>query len=214
MGGVRVGARIVIAAALVVVAGIALMFWERNPAPHAELDILRREVDETVRRSNADLYAPESAVAVRDSLTTLQLEMERQLERLPFLRRYDAVHDGIASVRRALEALEQEALANQDAIAQRVAERIVDAHNEADALEEAIATAPRTKDGSSILRILDDELFEIRELLNRAKNSLEGGHVVSAQREASQARARIAELMAEIRAAEAAVSGEPDDERP
>ncbi len=206
--------RILGIAAVVVTAMIALLFWERNPAPREELDILRREVDETLQRSNADLYAPESANALRDSLTGLQREMEHQLQRLPFMRRYDAVHDGIANVRRMLEDLEQEALRNQDDIAQRVAERLVDAHNEADALEEAIAAAPTAKDGTSILRILDDELYQIRELLNRAKRALEDGHVVSAQREISQARARTAALMTEVREAEAAVTQDAQDAPP
>lgn len=206
--------RILGIAALVLTILIALLFWERNPAPRDELDILRREVEETLQRSNAELYAPESAAAVRKSLSELQQEMERQLERLPFLRRYETVHDGIANVRRSLDELEQEAARNHDNIAQLVAERIVEAHNEADALEDAIASAPRSKDGSSILRILDDELFSIRQLLDRAKRALDDGHVVSAQREVSRARERTAKLMAEVREAEAAFSQGAEDAPP
>lgn len=212
--GVGVRGRILGIAALLVTAAIALLFWEQHPAPRAELDILRREVDETIQRSNADLYAPESALAVRDSLASLQAEMERQLQRLPLLRRYDDVHEGIAKLREALGTLEEDARRKHDELAESVAQRIVQAHDEADALEAAIATAPRTKDGSSILRILDDELFEIRELLLRAKQSLEAGHVVSAQREVAAARARVAELMGEVRDAEAALREERDDATP
>jgi len=206
--------RVIGIVALLLTIAIALLFWERNPAPRDEMDILRREVEETIQRSNADLYAPESAVAVRDSLAALEREMERQLQRLPFLRRYDRVYDGIASVRRALEDLIQEAERNHGDIARTVAQRIVDAHNEADALEAAIATAPRGKDGASILRLLDNELFEIRELLSRATSALDGGHVVSAQREVARALERTRQLMAEVREAEAAVAREPDDESP
>ena len=206
--------RILASAAVLVTVAIALLFWERNPAPVDEMDILRREVEETIERSNADLYAPESAGAVRDSLTNLQREMARQMERLPFLRHYGRVHEGITSVRQSLDALVEEAERNHGDIAQLVAQRIVEAHNEADALEAAIATAPRGKDGSSVLRLLDNELYEIRELLNRATSALNDGHVVSAQREVARALERTRELMAEVREAEAAVSQEPDDESP
>ncbi len=212
--GVSVSGRILGIAAILVTASIALVFWERNPAPQDELEILQREVEETIQRSNADLYAPEPVAAVRDLMAGLQREMEHQLERLPFVRRYDAVHDGITEVRQSLDDLEQQAERNHTNIGEIVAQRIVEAHNEADALEAAIETAPRGKDGSSILRILDDELFGIRELLHRAKISLEGGHVVSAQGEVTQARARTAELIREVRDAEAAVSLEPDDASP
>ena len=91
VGRRNVSGRVLGIAAILVTASIALLFWERNPAPHDELEILRREVDESIQRSNADLYAQESAVAVRDSMASLEREMEHQLERLPFLRRFDAV---------------------------------------------------------------------------------------------------------------------------
>jgi len=194
-----VALRILVVAAVLVAVGVGLLFWERDPSPREALDIKKLEVEEAIVRSEARVYAPEAAQALRDSLASVERRFEAESRSLRFFRRWDAVRQGLAQLDVLVQQMEAEARARKEALFASVQEAIDAARAQAGVIDAEIATAPRSKESRRILPSLRASLEEARGLIDRAQSALDEGHVASAREEIQRARERLEALLQEVR---------------
>lgn len=186
---------------VVVAAGAALVFWERHPAPRDSLRLARQKMEDTLARSEADLYAPEAAAAVRESLTTLEERLEDESRRLPFFRRYEDVRAGLERFDARLGRLESEALRGKEAMRASAEAAVQRAIARVSEVETELARTPRAKADREALRLLRAGLAEVREQIGRAQSALGEGHVQSAHQEIQSALTKADSLLQEVRTA-------------
>lgn len=190
--------RILIIAAVLVAAGVGLLFWERDPSPREALEVKKLEVEEAIVRSEARVYAPEAAQALRDSMAAVEHLFETESRRLPFFRHWDAVRQGLARLDGLIQQMEAQAQAQKEALLAAVQRSIDEARDQAGVIDAEIATAPRSKDSRRILPQLRAALEEARAGIDRAQSALDEGHVASAREEIEKARASLEALLQEV----------------
>ncbi|UCE03923.1 MAG: hypothetical protein JSW67_07030 [Candidatus Latescibacterota bacterium] len=190
-----------VAAILVVAVLGVLLLWERDPAPLDDIEIMKREVEEAIRRSEADVYAPTEAAALRDSLATIEQLVQEQSGRLPFFRDYDEVRQRMRRLDQAVVEMEEQARRNKENIEQDVAALIEQAIALANEVDEELANAPRGKEGGIAIRDVRGGLRQVRQRIGEAQSALRDRFFVSARDAVLDAIDQATQLLDELRRA-------------
>jgi L,D-transpeptidase-like protein len=193
--------KVIVFLAVLLVAGVALLFWERDPSPAEALSQMKQQVERSIARSEAELYAPAAATAVRDSFAALESLFQAQKGRLPFLRNWSQVRAGLGRMEGLLRQMELAAKQSKEALRASLQEDIAAGRAEADGVEAEIATAPRSKDSRGVLLRLRTALQEVRARIDKAQAALDAGQFISAREEIDGARASLATLRQEVQEA-------------
>ena len=194
--------RVALLGILVALLGAAawfVFFSEGQQPPTAEIDAAKQRASEAIERSEANVYAPAAAQAVRDSLAMLDGLVEEQLGRLPFRRKYDHVLERLTNVDAAVREMEDLARQAKAQMAIEVGGVLAQAVAVADSADAELRSFPASKDRPSALRAFRDHISAARQAISAAQSTLASGRPAAALPEANAARDRARALLQEIR---------------
>lgn len=187
------------AAALVLVAAACAK------PPVRELEASREQARVAIQETEAQVFAPEAARTVQDSIAAVEAAIAAQSRRLPFLRKYDAALERLEGVTAALDDMRRQASLGKETMRTEAASRIQEAAALADSAESESQSTPAVKGGRVLVGMIRTELALVRDQIEQARASLAAEQVAVAHEQAAGARDRARQLLDEIRSSRSKV---------
>ncbi len=173
----------------------ALIFSGCSKLPQAEIDAVNAAIEEA-RTAGAELYVPESYIALQDSLSAVMVGIEAQGSKL--IKNYSASKEQLASVTQYAGEVKFEAEARKEAIKVEIMNTIAEVKTLIETNKQLIMEAPRGKEGTTALMAIKGELNAIEASINEAGTMLENGEYLSTLDKATATKAKALSINEEL----------------
>lgn len=191
---------LVLALALTLTAGVTAC----SKPPAEEIAAVKTAVDAVVAEG-AEKYAPEEFKALQDAMTAAMDEVKAQEGKM-FGGKYDKAKELLAQVQTSAVAVQEKAVAAREAMATEVVTIKDTATTGLAELQALLANAPVGKGSEADLEAIRADVAGLETTLAEVQPLIDGGDFAGAKEKAEAISAKVAEITAEIQAAQSKVA--------
>lgn len=173
----------------------AIIFTGCSKLPQAEIDAVNAAIEEA-KTAGAELYVPESYIALQDSLSAVMVGIEAQESKL--IKNYSTAKEELASVALYAGEVKQQAESKKEALKVEIMNTIAEVKALIETNRQLIMEAPRGKEGTTALMAIKDELNALEVSITEAGNMLENGEYLSTHDKAEATKAKALSINAEL----------------
>lgn len=182
--------------AVVLVTGLAVfMMSSCSELPQEEIDAARAAIEEA-RTAGAELYVPESFVALEDSLNAVLAGIESEKSKL--IKNYSAARENLAGVSAYAGQVAQETEARKEEVRMNIQTTLAEVKSLIEANRQLILQAPKGKEGTSALLAIKGEIDALETSVNETSAVFESGDYLASLDKANAAREKAAAINAEL----------------
>lgn len=143
-----------------------------SKVPQAEIDNANTAIEQS-KAAGADVYVPDSFVALQDSMNRVMVSFES--EKSKFFKNYGPVKEQFAGVAKLAETVKQQAEAKKEALKVEIQTIITETKSLIESNKQLIEQAPKGKEGAVALLAIKGENETIEITLNEANTLFETG---------------------------------------
>jgi hypothetical protein len=173
----------------------ALIITSCSKLPQAEIDAANAAVEQA-RNAGADIYVPDSYIALQDSLKGVMTGIESQESKL--FKNYTEAAAQLEGVTKYATEVKQQAETKKEELKMEIQNTIAEVKTLIETSRQLILEAPRGKEGTSALVAIKGELDAIETSINQTNEQFESGDYLATMGQASAAKEKAASIQAEL----------------
>ena len=173
----------------------ALIITACSKLPQAEIDAANAAVEQA-RNAGADIYVPDSYIALQDSLKGVMTGIESQESKL--FKNYTEAAAQLEGVTKYATEVKQQAETKKEELKMEIQNTIAEVKTLIETSRQLILEAPRGKEGTSALVAIKGELDAIETSINQTNEQFESGDYLATMGQANAAKEKAASIQAEL----------------
>ena len=173
----------------------ALIITSCSKLPQAEIDAANAAVEQA-RNAGADIYVPDSYIALQDSLKGVMTGIESQESKL--FKNYTEAAAQLEGVTKYATEVKQQAETKKEELKMEIQNTIAEVKTLIETSRQLILEAPRGKEGTSALVAIKGELDAIETSINQTNEQFESGDYLATMGQANAAKEKAASIQAEL----------------
>jgi hypothetical protein len=173
----------------------ALIFTGCSKLPQEEINAANAAI-ENAKIAGADVYVPESYIALEDSMSAVMVRIEAQNSKL--IKTYSASKEELAGVTKFAEEVIQQTEQRKDSLKMEIQNTIAEVRPLIETNRQLITEAPKGKEGTTALVAIKGELSAIEVSLDQAAGMIESEAYLEIMDKASAAKAKAESINAEL----------------
>ncbi len=172
-----------------------LLFTSCSKVPQAEIDAANAAV-ELSKAAGADIYVPESYVALQDSLNAVMVIIET--EKSKFLKNYSTAKEGLTGVTLFAEKVTNQAEARKEEVKLEIQNTIAEVNTLIEVNRQLVSEAPKGKEGTSALVAIKGEIDAIEASIQETAVMLENGEYLATLDKVNAAKEKATSINTEL----------------
>ena len=180
---------------LVTLSVSALIFTGCSKIPQEEIDAANAAI-ENAKIAGADVYVPESYIALEDSMSAVMVRIEAQNSKL--IKSYSASKEELAGVTSFAGEVIQQTEQRKESLKLEIQNKITEVKSLIETNRQLITEAPKGKEGTTALVAIKGELDAIEVSLDQAASMAEGGEYLGTLDKVTAAKAKAESINAEL----------------
>ena len=173
----------------------ALLFTSCTKLPQAEIDAANAAVEEA-KTAGADVYVPDTYVALQDSLNGAMVSIESQKSK--FIKNYSDSKEHLTGVTQFAGEVKQQAETRKEELKVEIQNAIAEVKTLIDANRQLILDAPKGKEGTSALVAIKGEIDAIETSINETSTLFESGEYLASLDKANAAKDKATSINTEL----------------
>ena len=173
----------------------ALIITACSKLPQAEIDAANAAVEQA-RNAGADIYVPDSYIALQDSLKGVMTGIESQESKM--FKNYTEAAAQLEGVTQYATEVKQQAETKKEELKMEIQNTIAEVKTLIETSRQLILEAPRGKEGTSALVAIKGELDAIETSINQTNEQFESGDYLATMGQANAAKEKAASIQAEL----------------
>lgn len=163
--------------------------------PQAEIDAANAAIEQA-RAAGAEMYVPETFIALQDSLNGVMVNIEAANSK--FIKNYSAAKEELAGVTQFAGEVKQQAETRKNELMVEIQNTIAEVSALIDTNRQLILEAPKGKEGTSALVAIKGEIDAIESSLNETSTLLENGDYLASLDKANAAKEKATSINTEL----------------
>jgi len=173
----------------------ALLGTGCSSLPQAEVDAANAAIEQA-RAAGAEMYLPETFIALQDSLNGVMVNIES--ENSKFIKNYSTAKDELEGLTQFAGEVKQQAESRKNELMVEIQNTIAEVGTLIEANRQLILEAPKGKEGTSALVAIKGEIDAIESSLNETSILLENGDYLASLDKANAAKEKATSISTEL----------------
>jgi len=172
-----------------------LLFTGCSEVPQAEIDAANASI-ELARAAGADLYVPDTYIALEDSMDAVMVNIET--EKSKFLKNYSTAKEELAGVTLFAEEVTLQAEARKEEVKVEIQTTIAEVNTLIEVNRQLVSEAPKGKEGTSALVAIKGEIDAIEASIQETDAMLANGEYLATHDKVNAAKEKATSINAEL----------------